>query len=239
MFDSYAANVQAESIMMRGKSGGSASGDIARLAGARFVTSAEPSEGMRINEGLLKQISGEDVVTARKLYGNEFDFTPHFKLWMSTNHKPIIRGTDNGIWRRIRIIPFNACFEGRQKDLTLKYKLVKELPGILRWAIDGCLLWQAEGLVMPRAVQQATDAYRAEMDVISGFLGSCCVTGQQYEENASRLYAAYCSWAESNHEYVMSSTKFGTELSKRFERVRKNPKWYYRGVALESNAVYS
>lgn len=237
LFDSYATNVQAESIMMRGKSGGGASSDIARLAGVRFVTSAEPSEGMRINEGLLKQISGEDIVTARKLYGNEFDFTPHFKLWMSTNHKPIIRGTDNGIWRRIRIIPFNACFSDAQKDRTLKYKLVKELPGILRWAIDGCLLWQKEGLAMPRTVQQATDAYRAEMDVISGFLESCCVVGQQYEENASRLYAAYCSWAEANNEYVMSSTKFGTELSKRFEKVRRAPKWYYRGIALESYAV--
>lgn len=235
MFDSYATNVQAESIMMRGKSGGSASSDIARLAGARFVTSAEPSEGMRINEGLLKQISGEDVVTARKLYGNEFDFTPHFKLWMSTNHKPIIRGTDDGIWRRIRIIPFDARFDDSKKDRTLKYKLVKELPGILRWAIDGCLLWQSEGLVMPRAVQQATDAYRAEMDVVSAFLDACCVTGRQYEENSSRLYAAYCSWAGANNEYVMSNTKFGIELSKRFRKVRKSNGRFYMGVSVYNN----
>lgn len=231
MFDSYATNVQAESIMMRGKSGGSASSDIARLAGARFVTSAEPSEGMRINEGLLKQISGEDIVTARKLYGNEFDFTPHFKLWMSTNHKPIIRGTDNGIWRRIRMIPFDACFEDSKKDRTLKYKLVKELPGILRWAIDGCLLWQSEGLVMPRAVQQATDAYRAEMDVVSAFLDACCTIGQG-EVKSSQLYAAYCAWASSNNEYCMSNTKFGVEIAKRFERTKTRNGWFYSGISL-------
>lgn len=231
MFDSYATNVQAESIMMRGKSGGSASGDIARLAGARFVTSAEPSEGMRINEGLLKQISGEDIVTARKLYGNEFDFTPHFKLWMSTNHKPIIRGTDDGIWRRIRIIPFDACFENAKKDRSLKYKLVKELPGILRWAIDGCLLWQKEGLIMPRAIQQATDAYRAEMDVVSSFLDACCEVGQG-EVKSSQLYAAYCAWAQSNNEYCMSNTKFGAEIKKRFQSIRTMNGWYYRGVRL-------
>ncbi len=231
MFDSYATNVQAESIMMRGKSGGSASGDIARLAGARFVTSAEPSEGMRVNEGLLKQISGEDIVTARKLYGNEFDFTPHFKLWMSTNHKPIIRGTDDGIWRRIRIIPFDARFDDSKKDRTLKYKLVKELPGILRWAIDGCLLWQSEGLIMPRAVQQATDAYRAEMDVVSSFLDACCEIGQG-EVKSSQLYAAYCTWAQSNNEYCMSNTKFGAEIKKRFESIRTMNGWFYRGISL-------
>lgn len=231
LFDSYATNVQAESIMMRGKSGGNASSDIARLAGARFVTSAEPSEGMRINEGLLKQISGEDIVTARKLYGNEFDFTPHFKLWMSTNHKPIIRGTDNGIWRRIRIIPFDACFDDTKKDRTLKYKLVKELPGILRWAIDGCLLWQSEGLAMPRAVQQATDAYRAEMDVVSAFLDACCEIGQG-EVKSSQLYAAYCAWADSNNEYCMSNTKFGVEIAKRFEKTKKPAGIFYAGVSI-------
>lgn len=231
LFDSYATNVQAESIMMRGKSSGSASSDIARLAGTRFVTSAEPSEGMRINEGLLKQLSGEDVVTARKLYGNEFDFTPHFKLWMSTNHKPIIRGTDNGIWRRIRIIPFDACFDNAKKDRSLKYKLVKEAPQILRWAIDGCLLWQKEGLHMPRAVQLATDAYRSEMDVVSSFLDACCETGKG-ETKSSKLYAVYCTWAQTNNEYCMSNTKFSMEIAKRFKKVKKPAGIFYMGLSI-------
>lgn len=231
LFDSYATNVQAESIMMRAKSSGSASSDIARLTGVRFVTSAEPSEGMRINEGLLKQISGEDLVTARKLYGNEFEFTPHFKLWMSTNHKPIIRGTDEGVWRRIRMIPFNASFSGSQKDKNLKYKLARELPEILRWAIDGCLLWQSEGLVPPRSVQQATDAYRAEMDVVSAFLEACCTTGQG-EVKSSNLYSAYCQWAEMNNEYRMSNSKFGLEIKKRFNSVRTMNGWFYKGISL-------
>lgn len=236
LFGSYATNVQAESIMKQKKSSSGASGDIARLADARFVTSAEPSEGMQLNEGLLKQISGEDLVTARKLYGNEFEFTPRFKLWMSTNHKPIIRGTDNGVWRRIRMIPFTACFDGSKKDKTLKYKLVKELPGILRWAIDGCLLWQQEGLTPPRAVQQATDAYRAEMDVVSAFLEACCTTGKG-ETKASTLYSAYCQWASINNEYRMSNTRFGAELSKKFEKIRKSDAIYFIGILLENQST--
>lgn len=111
--------------MVRTSSSSGASSDIARLQGARFVTSVEPSEGMRINEGLLKQLTGEDYVTARKLYGNEFEFKPEFKLWMATNHKPIIRGTDIGIWRRIHMIPFTVSIPTENIDKNLPNKLKK------------------------------------------------------------------------------------------------------------------
>lgn len=130
----YATNIQPETIMVK-PSGSSANSDIARLKGARLVTSVEPNEGMRINEGLLKQLTGDDIVTARKLYGDEFEFKPEFKLWMATNHKPIIRGTDTGIWRRIHIIPFTVSIPKEKIDKNLKYKLKAELPSDL--VMDG------------------------------------------------------------------------------------------------------
>lgn len=106
----YATNIQPERIMMR-MTTGTANSDIARLKGARLVTSVEPNEGMRLNEGLLKQITGDDMITARKLYGDEFEYRPEFKLWMATNHKPTIRGTDTGIWRRIHMALETAIAE--------------------------------------------------------------------------------------------------------------------------------
>lgn len=232
----YATNIQPETIMVR-SSQNSANSDIARLKGARFVTSVEPNEGMRINEGLLKQLTGDDVVTARKLYGDEFEFKPEFKLWMATNHKPIIRGTDTGIWRRIHIIPFTVSIPVEKVDRNLKYKLKAELPDILAWAVEGCRLWQSEGLRMPKAILDAVKEYRHEMDVISAFTDACCVIGGTAK--ASQLYAVYAEWAGENNEYCMSSTKFGAEMAKRFERAKKRDGLYYSGITLSSDHGYS
>lgn len=232
----YATNIQPETIMVR-PSKGSANSDIARLKGARFVTSVEPNEGMRINEGLLKQLTGDDVVTARKLYGDEFEFKPEFKLWMATNHKPIIRGTDTGIWRRIHIIPFTVSIPVEKVDRRLKYKLREELPDILAWAVEGCRIWQSEGLRMPKAVLDAVQEYRHEMDVISAFTDACCIVGG--EVKSSQLYAVYSEWTAENNEYRMSSTKFGVEVAKRFERVKKRDGLYYSGITLSPEHGYS
>lgn len=231
IFGDYAANIQPETIMVRNTSGSAINSDIARLKGARLVTSTEPNEGVRINEGLLKQLTGDDTVTARKLYGEEFEFKPEFKLWMATNHKPIIRGTDTGIWRRIHMIPFTAQIPPDKVDRNLKYKLRAELAAIFRWAVEGCLLWQSEGLKMPRAVMEIVREYRREMDVISAFIEDRCEVGKGLSVQSSRLFAAYSEWAENNNEYRMSATKFGIELSKRFEKVR-TPQIYYNGISL-------
>ena len=136
---SYATNMQADTIMVR-KANGGANTDIARLKGARLVTSSEPNEGVRMDEGLVKQLTGGDKVTARFLYGKEFEFTPEFKLWLATNHKPIIRGTDDGIWRRMNLIPFTIQIPDHKKDKNLKYKLKRESVGILNWIVEGCLM---------------------------------------------------------------------------------------------------
>jgi putative DNA primase/helicase len=231
----YATNIQPQTIMVNPKSGNAPSSDIARLKGARLVTSVEPNEGMRLDEGLLKQLTGDDVVTARKMFSEEFEFKPEFKLWMATNHKPLIRGTDTGIWRRIHLIPFEVQIPLDRVDRKLKYKLVKESEGILKWAVEGCIKWQNEGLTMPQKVLEAVREYQHEMDVISAFLDACCMTGEG-ETKASKLYAVYAKWAEEHNEYLMSSTKFGTEL-KRKGIVKKNMPdgRYYVGITLDAD----
>lgn len=231
IFGDYAANIQPETIMVKPNASSAINSDIARLKGARLVTSVEPNEGVRLNEGLLKQLTGQDIITARKLYGEEFEFKPEFKLWMATNHKPIIRGTDTGIWRRIHLIPFTATIPPEKVDKDLRHKLQGELPQIFRWALDGCMLWQREGLEMPRAVLDSVKEYRREMDVISAFIDDKCeLTGAT---QSSVLYAAYSSWAEGNNEYKMSMTKFSLELQKRnFEKVKTKGFIYFNGISL-------
>lgn len=234
IFGDYAANIQPETIMVRSNQSTAINSDIARLKGARLVTSVEPNEGVRINEGLLKQLTGDDTVTARKLYGDEFEFKPEFKLWMATNHKPVIRGTDTGIWRRIHMIPFTCVILEGKVDRRLKYKLAAEMTGIFRWAVEGCLLWQKEGLKMPRAVLEEVREYRREMDVISAFVEDKCTVGKGLSVKSSQLFAAYLNWAEQNNEYRMSSTKFGMELAKRFEKVRTRGGIYFNGLSLNN-----
>lgn len=232
IFGDYCSNIQPETIMVKHSQGGAINSDIARLKGARLVTTVEPNEGARLNEGLLKQLTGDDVVTARKLYGDEFEFTPVFKLWMATNHKPIIRGTDTGIWRRIHLIPFTMQIPASKIDKNLKYKLAAELPGIFRWAVDGCLLWQREGLGMPHAVEAEVREYRREMDVISAFIEDRCSIGVNKSVQSSVLYDAYCDWADKGNEYRMSNTKFSTEISNKFQKTNVHGIKYFNGIGL-------
>lgn len=210
--------------------------DIARLKGARLVTSVEPNEGMRLNEGLLKQLTGDDMITARKLYGDEFEYRPEFKLWVATNHKPTIRGTDLGIWRRIHIIPFTVTIPDEKVDKNLGEKLQDELPDILAWMMEGYRLWRYEGLVKPKVVEDAVRAYRNEMDVISAFLDSDYVI-EGGEVKSSVLYAVYCKWAAEGNEYKMPSRKFGIELGKKFSKRKSNGCIIYSGLSVSGITI--
>ena len=231
----YATNIQPESIMMRASTN-TANSDIARLKCARLVTSVEPNKGMRLNEGLIKQLTGDDMITARKLYGDEFEFRPEFKLWMATNHKPTIRGTDLGIWRRIHIIPFNVTIPEQAVDRKLPYKLMQELPDILAWIADGYRLWKSEGLHKPKVIEDAVEEYRNEMDVISAFLASDYIV-QGGEVKAQALYAVYCQWCDESNEYKMPSRKFGIEILKRYNKIHKKTGWVYQGISLDSISI--
>lgn len=234
LMGTYALNMQAESIMVK-KHSAAVNTDIARLKGARFVTVAEPQEGMKLNESLIKQLTGGDKITARFLFAEEFEFRPEFKMWISTNHKPIISGTDNGIWRRIVLIPFTVKIPQDKIDRNLSYRLRKELPQIMRWAVQGCIKWQKEGLTkQPECIAQASAEYREEMDVLAKFIEDCIVEGNSYDTiKASELYEVYCEWARSNNEYCHTNTRFGKEFSLRFPgKIKKEDGSHYKECKL-------
>ena len=228
----YSMNVQPSTLMLKQSNSGGASPDIARLRGARFVTSAEPNEGQRLDEGLIKQLTGGDKITTRPLYGKEFEYFPEFKLWIATNHRPIIRGVDKGIWRRIRIIPFFANIPEERIDRRLGDKLKAEYPAILRWAVDGCLLWQSEGLTPPKAVTECVDEYRREMDGVSAFIQDRCVLGDDKYVKASELYAEYESWCDDGNEYKLTNRKFCMEIGNRFGKKKLMNGVFYYGIAI-------
>ncbi|MBK8750807.1 MAG: hypothetical protein IPL99_03725 [Candidatus Competibacteraceae bacterium] len=184
----------------------------ATLAGPRFVCTSEVAEEHRLNEQLVKDITGGDTIEARKLYQEAFTFKPQFKTWMYGNHKPMITGTDDAIWSRVRMVPFEVSFAGRE-DLELPGKLEAELSGILNWAIRGCLDWQQHGLQPPAKVQAATQAYRDEMDVFGPFIAECCVIHRNAEVWSSELSAAYKEWCVVAGVKEESQHKFGRYLT--------------------------
>jgi putative DNA primase/helicase len=235
----YAMNADSSSLMVRRSDGPRE--DLARLKGARFVSAIEAGEGKRINEELLKSITGGDPIAARHLYAATFDFVPQLKIWLAANHKPTIRGTDEGIWSRIREIPFTVTIPEAERDRDLKEKLRRELPAILAWAVDGCLDWRREGLSTPSVVRRATEVYRSEMDVLGAFLEDCCDIAAEYSELPKPLYEAYRRWMSDNGEHPESQTKFGTKLKDRgfpAERERTRAKTIWRiGLRLKASVV--
>jgi putative DNA primase/helicase len=164
---------------------------------------------------MVKSLTGGDTVAARFMRGEWFEFKPQFTPWILTNHKPIVRGTDEGIWRRIRLVPFNVTIPKDQRDHSLPGKLRDELPGILNWALAGCLAWQRDGLPTPAAVEQATAAYRAEQDTIGAFIEEACDTAPGLNGKTSDLYSAYTTWCSSSGERPMTKKAFGLALAER------------------------
>jgi len=209
----YAMRAPTEMLLTR-RTGGIPN-DVARLKGARFVSASETEEGRRLAESLIKDLTGQDTITARFMRAEFFDFRPTHKLWLSTNHKPEIRGTDNAIWRRIRLIPWSVAIPPAEQDKKLPATLRRELPGILAWIVRGCLEWRREGLRPPDEVRRATVEYRAEMDLLAGFIADCCKTGADHRAYASDLYKAYKLWCDDTGERHETQTKFGRRLTEK------------------------
>jgi putative DNA primase/helicase len=187
---------------------------IAKLHNVRLAYASEGDEGIKFSEGMIKDVTGGEPITGRHPYGRPFTFQPLFKLWFGTNHEPQISGTDHAIWRRARKIPYIVNFEQR-KDDTLFEKLIGELPGILRWVVKGCLLWQMNGLEPPKAVKDATDAYRRDMDVVGRFIGECCYLKDYAKVESTTLYQAYGKWCNDNGETALSQRKLADRLHER------------------------
>lgn len=237
----YATNTDTETILARKNQG--VGNDVAALKGARFVSAAEVEKGRRLAESKVKQLTGNDTVTARFLFGEPFDFRPAFKLWLSTNNKPVIQGNDDAIWDRISLVPFEQRFEGSQADPHLAEKLRDELPGVLAWMVEGCLAWQEHGLGEPETVKAATDQYRSEMDTLAAFLEDRCIVRRDATAQATPLYQKYRMWCDDSGERAETQKAFGMRLTERgFQSARassgvnKGRKvWLGIGLRLDTN----
>ncbi|HET6464905.1 MAG TPA: phage/plasmid primase, P4 family [Nitrospiria bacterium] len=236
LIEDYALQASFETFLLRDR--GAIPNDLARLKGARLVSAIEADAGRRLAESTVKQLTGQDRVTARFLHAEYFEFTPQFKLWLAANHKPDIRGTDDAIWRRIMLIPFRVKIPESERDAKLSEHLKAELPGLLAWAVKGCLAWQDFGLLPPDEVKKATQKYRDEMDILGEFLEESCILEPDAEEMSADLYKSYTTWAEASgilKKHVMTKTKLGLCLAERgFEDGRVKGQRIWKGLRLKS-----
>lgn len=192
----HAVAAQFSTFLARREGGGIRS-DVARLRGSRMVTAIESQEG-RLDEGLIKQLTGGDPVVACFKYKDEFEFMPTFKLLLAANERPKIRGNDEGIWRRVRLVPFEVTIPEEKRDKDFDKKVIaSELPGVLAWAVAGCQAWQIEGLGEPQEVKKATTEYREEEDELAPFIAEECNQGDPdvLLIGARELYTRFHTWA--------------------------------------------
>lgn len=208
---------------------------LADLQGARLVLASETAEGRRLDEALVKRLTGGDPIKARHLYADFFEFDPTHKFVVATNHRPEVTGTDHGIWRRIRLVPFEVVIPDDEQDGQLEQKLRAEAAGILTWALDGAAAWRRDGLTEPAAVVSATADYRAAMDVIGDFVSDCCLLAPGVSAKAGDLFRRYGQWCETMGELPMTQRKFGEALADRgLSRYRSGVHWW-AGIALRSD----
>jgi putative DNA primase/helicase len=203
-------------VLIERKTPGGATPELARLKGRRLVAVNETSENDQLNEARVKFITSQDKITARNLYQDFFDFDPTHKIFLTTNHKPIVRGTDVGIWRRIHLLPFTVTIpaERIEKDFR-EWRLVPELSGILNWALEGSVAYQKEGLNPPPAVRSATQDYQQDMDVVGQWIDDRCIIDPRANVPTSIAYSDYLSWAQGETGWFLPRLKFRRNLTDR------------------------
>jgi putative DNA primase/helicase len=205
--------------------------DLARLRGARFVTAIETDHSKKLAESVIKQITSDDTITARFLYKEPFEFRPKLKLWLAANHLPQIVGVDEGIWRRIRTVPFDVRIPDDQVDRSLSAKLRAEYPGILKWALEGCRMWLRDGgLEPPASVVEAIQDYKRWMDRIGEFLETECLIGAEHSCSSRALYRRYHEYCEESKCRPLSKNVFSMRLLERDLKTEKLDKVKRRGV---------
>ena len=211
--------------------------DLAALAGTRFVSVSESSRSRFLNEAKFKRATGGDPLTVRFLHQEYFTYFPEYKLWFATNDLPQIRGTDEGVWRRIHVIPFSVSFLGRE-DRGLTAELMQEAPGILRWAVEGAMRWQKKGLAPPKSVCDESLAYREDNDDVARFLEERVVADKKGRIAASALYSAFKAWCRDNGiDEVMTKTAFGRMLrSKELKKHKTNKAFHYLGISFSERS---
>ena len=238
----YAKSADMDSFTERRQVG--VTNDIAALQSARLVTTVETQKGVKLNEALVKRLTGGDIIVARKLYGEPFEFVPTFKIWMAVNHLPDIHGTDLGIWRRIRLIPFEVTITDAEKDIHMGEKLRREYPGILRWAVEGCLEWKknvdnpnnkgGSGLNPPDIVLRATNEYQLDQDLFADFINTCCVTGPEIKTRGEQLYGEYKKYCEECNLKPLSSKRFVSVMREHgyLQKETGGRRYYWLGIGI-------
>ena len=241
LLNGYAQSTSSDTFMQ--KKNESVNNDIARLKGARFVSAIEMEEGKRLAESLIKSMTGGDKLVTRFLYGEFFEYVPQFKVFLAVNHKPMIRDTTKSIWRRIKLMPFTNTFTEQERDKHFASKIMaSEMPGILAWAVQGCLLWQQEGIIEPDVVAAANRDYNEEMDSFSHFFDECCVVRDGARVTNKMLRAKYKEWCVDNGEHELSQRPFSQKLLERgFEKKKSSSsggqEWYGFGLAGEASRL--
>ncbi len=210
----YAAKADPDLLMARDGSAAHPC-NVADLLGRRMVVCAETNDGKRFDESRLKDLVGETRLKARFMRQDFFEFLATHKIFIYSNHKPTVRGTDHGFWRRMKLVPFVETIPDEEKDSDLLSKLKAEADGILTWIVAGAVAWHRNGLAIPQEVVAATSAYRNEMDSIGAFLAERCVEGEKTVSYAANLYAAYSAWCAASGEHVLSQRRLGTTLAER------------------------
>lgn len=205
--------------------------DLAALPGLRFVYASESADGRALHESRVKLLAGGDAVTARHLYGHPFTFTPVCVVWLSSNYKPTVRGTDEGIWRRLRLIPFTVTIPEGERDPHLAEALDAEAAGILAWAVRGARRYLAEGLGTCRAVADATAEYREASDTLAAFLDEACERDPDAWCATAALFTAFKAWCDANGERARSKIALGRDLTDRgFTQETRNRARGWRGL---------
>lgn len=232
----YARSTPSETLTARKSSG--PRNDIARLAGSRFVSSVETNLQEEAAEELLKRITGSDVVVARFLNNEFFEFRPQFKIWIACNHQPVIKGADVAIWRRIHNIPFDRHFTKPERDGNMPDKLQAEAPGILARIVRGCLAWQEEGLEPPESVKLATEAYQRASNPLTEFIDERCSLDAKASIPKDDLHQTYLSYCATYKEKPLSKRQFGIYMkAKGFGDDRTKKARFWTGLELDSGVT--
>jgi putative DNA primase/helicase len=237
VFGDYAMSTPASTLVE--KYGEVIPNDIARLNGARLVTAVESGKNKALAESQIKQLTGDDPISARFLHHEYFDFFATFKIFFATNYKPNISGTDKGIWRRIRTVPFEKVITPEEQDAFLDEKLRREYEGILAWAVAGFSRWQEEGLGDATKIREATNEYREESDLIGNFIKEQCVIGKDYRVSATVILKSLHQWARDNSARFVRRNEFIDYMNREgFVRVRLSNsvdkgKYYWTGIGLK------
>lgn len=219
------------SLLTRMKDDSGPSDDLAGVCGSRLLSINETSDGDRLAELTVKRVASREPIRARHLYQNSFKFTPTFTPWLRTNHKPIVTGTDTGIWRRIVLIPFERQFTDDEADPSLESRLRQELPGILRWAVDGAVAWYRSGLQVPDRIRSESKRYRTESDLMGQFLDECTRPDPSGRVEQKALWHQWRLFCQNEGVSEGSKKTFTRRLAERgILTTRSNGKSYYAGV---------